>query len=52
MPNFDEKSDFLDYEFSIRLPAITQLKSGLVQKKELGRGRPWKKTLEPDALVR
>ena len=31
--DFDEKSDFLNYEFSIRLPAITQLKNGQVQKK-------------------
>ena len=32
-PDFDEKSDFLNYEFSIRLPAITQLKNGQVQKR-------------------
>ena len=32
--DFDEKSDFLNYEFSIRLPAITQLKNDLVQKRE------------------
>ena len=32
--DFDEKSDFLNYEFSIRLPAITQFKSGLVQERE------------------
>ena len=25
--DFDEKSDFLNYEFSIRLPAITQFSS-------------------------
>ena len=31
--DFDEKSDFLNYEFSIRLPAITQLKNGRVQKR-------------------
>ena len=31
--DFDEKSDFLNYEFSIRLPAITQFKNGLVQKR-------------------
>ena len=37
--DFDEKSDFLNYEFSKRLPAITQFKNGLVQKRELGRGR-------------
>ena len=30
--DFDEKSDFLNYEFSKRLPAITQFKNGLVQK--------------------
>ena len=30
--------DFLNYEFSIRFPAITQLKNGPVQKRELGRG--------------
>ena len=30
--DFDEKSEFLDYELSIKLPAITQLKSGRVQK--------------------
>ena len=43
MPNlshdFDEKSDFLNYEFPKRLPAITPLKNGLVQKRQLGRGR-------------
>ena len=33
----DEKSDFLNYEFSIWLPAITQFKNGRVQKRELGR---------------
>ena len=32
--DFDEKSDFLNYEFSIRLPAITRFKNGLVQKRE------------------
>ena len=37
--DFDEKSDFLNYEFSKRLPVITQFKNGLVQKRELGRGR-------------
>ena len=31
--------DFLNYEFSKRLTAITQFKNGLVQKRELGRGR-------------
>ena len=31
--DFNEKSDFLNYEFSIRLPAITQFKSGRVQKR-------------------
>ena len=31
--DFDEKSDFLNYEFSIRLPAITQLKNDRVQKR-------------------
>ena len=35
--DFDEQSDFLNYEFSKRLPAITQFKNGLVQKRELGR---------------
>ena len=40
--DFDEKSVFLKYEFSIRLPAITQFKNGLVQKGELGRGRMWR----------
>ena len=37
MPNlshdFEEKYDFLSYEFSIRLPAITQLKNDRVQKR-------------------
>ena len=33
--DFDEKSDFLNYEFSKRLPAITQFKNGLVQRREL-----------------
>ena len=28
----EEKFDFLNYEFSIRLPAITQLKDGWLQK--------------------
>ena len=31
--DFDEKSDFLKYEFSKRLPAINQLKNGRVQKR-------------------
>ena len=31
--DFDENSDFLDYELSIRLPASTQLKNGRVQKR-------------------
>ena len=31
--DFKEKFDFLNYEFSIRLPAITQFKSGRVQKR-------------------
>jgi len=39
--DFDEKSDFLNYEFSIRLPAVTQFKNGRVQKRELGRGTMW-----------
>ena len=30
---FDEKSEFLDFELSIKLPAITQLKNGRVQKR-------------------
>ena len=34
--DFDEKSDFLNYEFLIQLPAITQFKNGRVQKRELG----------------
>ena len=29
--DFEEKSDFLNYEFSKRLPVITQLKNGRVQ---------------------
>ena len=29
---FNEKSEFLDFELSIKLPAITQLKNGRVQK--------------------
>ena len=37
--DFDEKSDFLNYEFSTRLPAITQFKNGRVRKRELGQGR-------------
>jgi len=36
--DFDEKSDFLNYEFSKKLLAITQFKNGGVQKRELGRG--------------
>ena len=44
--DFDEKADFLNYEFSIRLPAITQFKNGLVQKRELGRGRMWRHPIE------
>ena len=43
MPNFnhdfDEKFDFFNYKFPIRLPAITRLKNGRVQNRELGRGR-------------
>ena len=31
--DFDKKSDFLSYEFLIRLPAITQFKNGLVQRR-------------------
>ena len=31
--DFDEKSDFLNYEFSKRLPAITPFKNGRVQKR-------------------
>ena len=31
--DFDKKSEFLDYELSIKLPAITQFKSGRVQKR-------------------
>ena len=37
--DFDERSDFLNYKFSIRLPATAQSKNGWVQKRELGRGR-------------
>ena len=29
---FDKKSEFLDYELSIKLPAITQFKNGRVQR--------------------
>ena len=36
--DFDEKSDFLNYEFSIRLPVIIQFKNGWVQKRELVEG--------------
>ena len=35
--DFNEKSDFLNYEFSIRLPAITQFKSSRVQKRVVSR---------------
>ena len=31
--DFDEKSDFLNYEFSKRLPAITQFKNGCFRKR-------------------
>ena len=31
--DFNEKSEFLDFEFCIKLPAITQLKNGQVQKR-------------------
>ena len=31
--DFNEKSDFLNYEFSKLLPAITQFKNGRVQKR-------------------
>lgn len=31
--DFNEKSEFLDFELSIKLPAITQLKNGRVQKR-------------------
>ena len=37
--DFDEKSDFLNYEFSKRLLSIIQIKNGLVQKREFGQGR-------------
>ena len=37
--DFDEKSDFFNYELSKRLPAITQFKNDLVHMRELGRGR-------------
>ena len=36
---FNEKCDFLNNEFSIRLPAITQFKNGLLQKREVGSRR-------------
>ena len=39
--DFDEKSDFLNYEFSILLPSITHFKNGLVQKRELAQERMW-----------
>ena len=31
--DLDEKSKFLDYELSIKLPTITQFKNGRVQKR-------------------
>ena len=31
--DFNEKSEFLDFELSIKLPAITQSKNGRVQKR-------------------
>ena len=31
--DFKEKSEFLDFELSIKLPAITQFKNGRVQKR-------------------
>ena len=31
--DFNKKSEFLDFELSIKLPAITQLKNGRVQKR-------------------
>ena len=31
--DFNKKSEFLDFELSIKLPAITQLKNGQVQKR-------------------
>ena len=31
--DFDEKYEFLDYELSLKLPAITQLKNSQVQKR-------------------
>ena len=34
--DFDEKSDFFNYEFPIRLPSITQFKNGLVKKERVG----------------
>ena len=33
---FNEKFDFFNYKFSIRLPAITRFKNGQVQNRELG----------------
>ena len=32
--DFDQKFEFLDYELSIKLPAITQFKNGRVQKRD------------------
>ena len=32
-PSFYEKSEFLDYELSIKLPGIAQFKNGRVQKR-------------------
>ena len=31
--DFDEKYEFLDYELSLKLPAITQFKNSQVQKR-------------------
>ena len=39
--DFDEKSDFLNYRFSIQLVAITQFKNDLVQRRELVQGLAW-----------
>ena len=39
--DFDKKYEFLDYELSIKLPAITQLKMAEF-KRELGWGRIWR----------
>ena len=53
--DFNEKCDFLNNEFSIRFPAITQFKNGLLQKRELGSRRDvtsYNQTLKrPDGII-